>query len=123
MIRHGLLALAVLGMSACGGAAQESAPRGEGGAAVPVTTTTVAPRQWNDTVAALGTVNARESITVTAKVSEIVQRVHFDSGDEVAAGAVLVTLAVGYARTSGLIVGLWAAGGVAVAVWLRTSRA
>ena len=36
--------------------------------------------------------------------------------------AVLVTLAVGYARTSGLIVGLWAAGGVAVAVWLRTSR-
>ena len=43
-------------------------------------------------VAALGTVNARESITVTAKVSEIVQRVHFDSGDEVAAGAVLVTL-------------------------------
>ena len=36
--------------------------------------------------------------------------------------AVLVALAVGYARTSGLIVGLWAAGGVAVAVWLRTSR-
>ena len=36
--------------------------------------------------------------------------------------AVLVTAAVGYARTSGLIVGLWAAGGVAVAVWLRTSR-
>ncbi|URI16375.1 hypothetical protein [Brevundimonas albigilva] len=36
--------------------------------------------------------------------------------------AILVALAVGYARTSGLIVGLWAAGGVAVAVWLRTSR-
>ena len=90
--RRALILLLALLLSACGGAAQESAPRGEGGAAVPVTTTTVEPRQWNDTVAALGTVNARESITVTAKVSEIVQRVHFDSGDEVAAGAVLVTL-------------------------------
>jgi signal transduction histidine kinase len=36
--------------------------------------------------------------------------------------AVLVALAVGYARTSGLVAGLWGAGGVAVAVWLRTSR-
>lgn len=36
--------------------------------------------------------HARESVTVTAKVSETVERVHFDSGDEVRAGAVLVTL-------------------------------
>lgn len=36
--------------------------------------------------------------------------------------AVLVALAIGLARSSGLIAGLWAAGGVAVAVWLRTSR-
>ena len=35
---------------------------------------------------------------------------------------ILVAAAVGYARSAGLIVGLWAAGGVAVAVWLRTSR-
>lgn len=77
-------------LAACGGAAQES-PRGPAGA-VPVTTTVVQPRTWNDTVAALGTVKARDSITVTAKVSEIVQQVHFDSGDEVAAGSVLVTL-------------------------------
>lgn len=92
LFRRTSIFVLALALTACGGAAQESAPRGEGGAAVPVTTTTVEPRQWNDTVAALGTVNARESITVTAKVSEIVQRVHFDSGDEVAAGAVLVTL-------------------------------
>lgn len=59
---------------------------------MPVTTTIVQPRTWNDSLTALGTVNARESITVTAKVSEIVQRVHFDSGDEVTAGTVLVTL-------------------------------
>lgn len=59
---------------------------------MPVTTTVAEPRQWNDSVTALGTVNARESITVTAKVSEVVQRVQFESGDEVEAGMVLVTL-------------------------------
>ncbi|MCD9028865.1 efflux RND transporter periplasmic adaptor subunit [Luteimonas sp. BDR2-5] len=82
-------ALALL--SACGGGKPVGAP-GAGASAVPVTTTVVAPREWHDTIAALGTVNARESITVTAKVSETVERVHFDSGDDVAAGAVLVTL-------------------------------
>ncbi|MDR7191691.1 membrane fusion protein (multidrug efflux system) [Luteimonas terrae] len=57
-----------------------------------MTTAQVQPRDWNDSIAALGTVNARESVTVTAKVSETVERVHFDSGDRVAAGQVLVTL-------------------------------
>lgn len=36
--------------------------------------------------------------------------------------AVLVALGVSYARTSGMVAGLWGAGGLAVAVWLRTSR-
>ena len=35
---------------------------------------------------------ARESVVVTAKVGETVQRVHFDSGDVVPKGAVLITL-------------------------------
>ncbi|WP_310232197.1 efflux RND transporter periplasmic adaptor subunit [Luteimonas terrae] len=83
----------VLLLAGCGGAAQPSAGGpGAGGAAVPVTTAQVQPRDWNDSIAALGTVNARESVTVTAKVSETVERVHFDSGDRVAAGQVLVTL-------------------------------
>ncbi len=30
--------------------------------------------QWNDTLQALGTAKARESISVTAKVSEIVEK-------------------------------------------------
>jgi hypothetical protein len=34
--------------------------------------------------------------------------------------ALLVAVAVNFARSSGLVVGLWAASGVAVAVWLRT---
>ena len=36
--------------------------------------------------------------------------------------AVLVAVAVAYGRSAGLVAGLWGASGVAVAVWLRTSR-
>lgn len=78
-------------LAACG---RDDASQREGGGDRPVTVTTqiVRPQAWSDSVQALGTVRARESITVTAKVSEIVQQVHFDSGDIVAKGAPLVTL-------------------------------
>jgi membrane fusion protein (multidrug efflux system) len=84
-----LSALLCLYLAACGG---EKA--GEQGAAPVevVTTTTVAMQPWHDRIRALGTVKARESVDVTAKVSETVQQVHFDSGDEVAEGTPLVTL-------------------------------
>lgn len=36
--------------------------------------------------------------------------------------AILVALAIAYGRSAGLVAGLWGASGVAVAVWLRTSR-
>jgi len=87
---HLCSALAVcLALSACGRMeAQGSIVAG----ASTVTTTTVAAQSWNDTISALGTVHARESITVTAKVSEVVQQVHFESGEQVLAGARLVTL-------------------------------
>lgn len=78
-------------VSACG---DKAGPGAGGGAEAPVSVTlaTVSAQPWSDTIAALGTVKARESVDVTAKVSETVQRVHFDSGDEVGAGALLVTL-------------------------------
>jgi len=78
-------------LAACGG---DAASQREGGGDRPVTVTTqvVRPQAWSDSVQALGTVRARESVTVTAKVSEIVQQVHFESGDVVAKGAPLVTL-------------------------------
>ncbi|WP_133479735.1 efflux RND transporter periplasmic adaptor subunit [Cognatilysobacter segetis] len=68
--------------------------KGKGGDDRPVTVTTqvVRPQPFADTLQALGTVRARESVTVTASVSEKVQSVHFDSGDTVRAGAPLVTL-------------------------------
>ncbi|CAA9338373.1 MAG: RND efflux system, membrane fusion protein [uncultured Lysobacter sp.] len=76
-----------------GGRGGPGGPGGPGGdRPVPVTTLRLQPATFADTVQALGTVQARESVTLTAKVSETVQRVHFDSGDVVRAGAPLVTL-------------------------------
>jgi len=80
---------ACLALNACG---RMEAPGGVADGAITVTTMTVAAQPWNDTISALGTVHARESITVMAKVSEVVQQVHFESGDKVDAGAKLVTL-------------------------------
>ena len=80
----------VLAVAAC--SKGEERQQGGGDRPVPVTIQAAALRAWNDTVQALGNVKARESVTVTAKVSETVQRVHFDSGDVVAAGAPLITL-------------------------------
>ena len=46
----------------------------------------------NDSVEAIGTANANESLTLTAKVTDTVSRVDFDDGDYVEAGDVLVQL-------------------------------
>jgi membrane fusion protein (multidrug efflux system) len=45
-----------------------------------------------DAVEALGTAQANESVTLTAKVTDTVRRVNFEDGDYVEAGAVLVEL-------------------------------
>lgn len=79
-------------LAACG--KDKAAPRAGGGDSrpVPVTTLVVQASAWSDTLQAIGTAKARESVTLTSKVSEVVQAVHFESGDEVRAGAPLVTL-------------------------------
>ena len=79
-------------LAACGDGDTPKGPQGRGNAPVPVVVAEVAEEPWTDHVRALGTVRAREAVTVTAKVSETVQRVHFQSGQEVARGAPLVTL-------------------------------
>lgn len=71
--------------------AEPEAPRRQG-ADVPVTAQVVQATAWSDTLQALGTAKARESVTITAKVSEIIEQVHFESGQQVRAGAPLVTL-------------------------------
>lgn len=85
-------ALLLLVLAACGSEGGAGGGGGGGAPAAVVTTTTVGIRPFNDRIRALGTVKAREAVEVTAKVSEIVERVHFESGDVVAAGAPLVTL-------------------------------
>ena len=86
------LAMLAAMLVACG--KEEAASRGPAGAAapIPVTTKVVQPTAWSDSLQAIGTAKARESVTLTSKVSEVVQDVHFESGDEVRAGAPLVTL-------------------------------
>jgi membrane fusion protein (multidrug efflux system) len=61
----------------------------------------VEPVEWRDTIEALGTARANESVTLTAKVSETVRKVGFDSGDVVQAGDVIVDLSSG-AQLAGL---------------------
>lgn len=93
-IRHlvfSCLSLAIL--TGCVGDKKAAGPAARGmDRPVQVTTELVQPRTFSDNLRALGTVHAREAITVTAKVSETVQQVHFDSGDTVLRGAPLVTL-------------------------------
>lgn len=86
--------VAALALVACGksGKPEATGPGGRDKPPVPVVVATAALQDWQDSLHALGTVRAHEAVTVTAKVSETVQRVHFDSGQEVAAGAPLVTL-------------------------------
>ena len=81
-------------LTACGGDASPApgGPGARGGGPVPVKTELVREQDWTDALRALGTVHARESVTVTAQVSETVQQVHFESGQQVARGAPLVTL-------------------------------
>ncbi|MEF2147373.1 efflux RND transporter periplasmic adaptor subunit [Aquilutibacter rugosus] len=67
-------------------------PGAGGGRPQTVTALTVQPQSWADGLSALGTVQALESVTIAAKVSETVSRVHFASGQFVGRGTPLVTL-------------------------------
>ena len=100
----GAMAVAVVGKSLLGreGSAQASAQGGpqdrgkaakKGGGDAPTVTVGVVSRQpFYDVVRAIGTAQARESIVVSAKVTDVIRAIRFDSGDRVARGQVLVVL-------------------------------
>ena len=71
---------------------QTQAPRGWGGAAVPVVVTQVKSQSFVDQVESIGTALANESVAITAKVTETVTKVNFEDGDYVEAGDILVEL-------------------------------
>jgi membrane fusion protein (multidrug efflux system) len=83
------------------GCAGDEPAAAEAARGVTVVTAEVAPAEWRDTIEALGTARARESVTLTAKVSETVRKVAFDSGEVVRAGDVIVDLSSG-AQLAGL---------------------
>src|SRR5690606_36945685 len=86
-----LLALA-LALPGCGDDAAKQGHGRAGDQPVPVVVENGREQDRTDALRARGTVRAHEAVTVTAKVSETVQQVHFDSGQEVARGTPLVTL-------------------------------
>lgn len=89
-----LIATGILAIAAC--SQKEPVGQARGGApAVPVTTALVEPVQWVDTIEAVGTTRARESISLTAKITETVRKVNFQDGQHVHAGDVLVELTSG----------------------------
>jgi membrane fusion protein (multidrug efflux system) len=99
------LTIAVLVFAIAGGAGWlwlgRGEPSGPGGAAglgagreeTPVVAVEPVRRETLvDTVEAIGTATANESVTLTAKVTDTVRRVNFEDGDYVEAGSVLIEL-------------------------------
>ncbi len=79
----------LLVLSGCGKSGKDAPARD---APVAVTTVRVQPQSWEDHLEALGTAQARESVTITAKVSDVVSRLAFDSGQRVRAGQLLADM-------------------------------
>jgi membrane fusion protein (multidrug efflux system) len=88
---------------ACGGTPPGGAAPGAAAAMPPATviSTVVTTAPWTDVIEALGTTQASESVTLTAKVTEVVESVKFEDGDRVIAGDILVDLS-GRAEVAGL---------------------
>lgn len=85
-----IMAVAVLLRATTGGG---DASGGWGGRETPVAVHVVEETEFSDLVEALGTARANESVTITAKVSDVIARLDFDSGQRVEAGTIMVELA------------------------------
>ncbi|MEO7014669.1 MAG: efflux RND transporter periplasmic adaptor subunit [Dokdonella sp.] len=87
------LALSLIGLAAC--SSQEPTGKPAAIPAIPVTTTVIEPSSWVDTIEAVGTTKARESVTLTAKITETVRKVNFSDGQRVDAGDVMIEMTSG----------------------------
>jgi len=87
-----LIAFAAATLTACGGSEPESAGGMFGGGPVAVIVTEVAAQDYTDRFTALGTARANESIEVTSRISSVVTGIHFEEGQRVKAGDLLVEL-------------------------------
>ena len=66
---------------------------GWGGRQTVVAVHDVSTVDFADIFSALGTARANESVTITAKVSDVIARIDFESGDQVEQGQILIELA------------------------------
>lgn len=86
----------VVVLTACGGKAQNAAAGAKapapGSKGVGVVLDTARAESFPYEVEALGTANANEAVTVTAKVSNLVTAIRFEEGQQVKRGQVLVEL-------------------------------
>jgi len=98
-VQRTLVVLAMIALASC--SRGDGGDPGRGNAPVTVVSAVLTMAPWRDSIEALGTARANESVIIAAKVNETVQRVNFDSGDFVEAGAVLVDLS-GRAELAGL---------------------
>ncbi len=57
-----------------------------------VSVATIQPKNFNDTIEVLGVAKGRQSVTLTAAATQLVERVRFTDGQQVSRGAVLVEL-------------------------------
>jgi membrane fusion protein (multidrug efflux system) len=82
------------GKSAGGGEAAMAAPGGggSGGSATQVSIAVVQPRTFTDSIEVLGVAKGRQSVTLTAAATQLVEKVRFTDGQSVEQGAVLVEL-------------------------------
>lgn len=94
----GVLAIAALvwWMTSSGGETQTAGGReragGQAGQAALVVTAPVQPREFVDSIEAVGTAKANESVVLTAKVAETVSLLSFTDGQKVAADTIIAEM-------------------------------
>jgi membrane fusion protein, multidrug efflux system len=86
-----LLIPVLIALAAC--QSESAAPAGPPAAvAIPVKVVAAKSEEWVDSIQALGTAQANESVTITAKVTDTVRRINFADGDAVDAGQILIEM-------------------------------
>lgn len=91
-MRHFLISVIALALASCG-----SGKKAEGGGsqAPLVTAAIVAPARFVERVEAVGTARAREQVTLSAPVTQRIDRISFKDGGFVARGQIIAVLAQG----------------------------
>ena len=84
-------------LSGCGGTDSDAPKgpmsyRGGGSSPIDVVTTEVSKVNFNEEFTALGTARAKESIDITSRSSNVINKIHFQEGEFVEAGTLLVEL-------------------------------